>query len=416
MAELRISELTEDASPDPTARYFAVDSTAEGSNKVLLETIIGTNVRTVNSMADFPAPAAGVITLEANTVYKVLNTLSTSDRFAVGSSSAIIGESAGSASLSYSGVGNMFTGADKTFSVKNITLDAPTGTIFDMSATVAFLFLFVESVTITSCSKLGNLDQVNLILSLSSSLAHDDGFSFTGTGIEILEVGSFNSFDADAASKTFDLGTATFDNIRFEKISFNGTGTGISGAAASANVVSGDMAFVSDNNFTGITTPLSGITREDIRWDFQDCPGVRQSFHAAEATLIVSTTVTIASTGVFVAVNGSNWVDKLSESFTISTAGVITYIGEIDRTFKITAFSTMEKTTGGVNQIAQRIAVNGTTIADSEAQTENATATSLACQTIETLSLNDTVNTWVANNDSTGNVDVLISNVCITEV
>ena len=188
--------------------------------------------------------------------------------------------------------------------------------------------------------------------------------------------------------------------------------SGLKGATGSANIDANAIADMDTVELT-IATPLSGIARDDFRWSFRNCRGVLDSIIGAEATLIVTQPVTINTQGVYEVVNGSNWVDKLSDSFTISNAGAITYIGEIDRPFKITATATIEKDTGGTNQICQRIALNGTTISDSQACTENAAPTSVTCQTTETLTTNDTINTFVANTSGTGDINVLLSNIII---
>jgi hypothetical protein len=181
--------------------------------------------------------------------------------------------------------------------------------------------------------------------------------------------------------------------------------------------MTGGRGLVEGNIFNGLGTALSGITTEDLQWNFQGNAFVdgttSNTRNDADSFLTGTTTVTIGSIGVYVAVGGANWDSSISERFTTSTAGLFTYIGLGNLEIEIIASSTVEKVGGGADKICSKIAINGTVQDRSIGCTENATPTGVISLGFFNVSTGDTIQLFVGNEDSTANVVVSESNILI---
>jgi len=168
-----------------------------------------------------------------------------------------------------------------------------------------------------------------------------------------------------------------------------------------------------------VPTPLSGVARDDIRWSFRSCKGILNSLRIAEIDLTVTETVTITSSGVFVQINGTNWSEEIAESFTTTTGGEITYIGEIDRRIKVQIVASIEKVGGGSDQLEMRVGIDTgsgfTTPSRTRSITQNTTPTTVISQGSFTISEGDTIAAFVSNNDGTSNIDVVVSSFIIDQ-
>ena len=402
---------------------LAIESTTdplEETKRFNLGSVSGKNVRIVNSMSDFDDAASGVRPTVANTTYVICNNdLTTSDRFTIASGVEFRGFGEGASSLTYTGSGNLFTVTDFDFEIRQFKIDlSNTGTLLSASSTSGFNFTVIADMMVFNALKLGTTTRNSLSITNTNIQSFADGWSFVGAFV------FFNNFevgylDNTASSTTLDLGTATINNFIMRDTAMRGSGTGISGATASANIDANAIADMDTTEMT-IATPLSGVARTDFRWSFRNCRGILDTHRIGEAALTSTETVTISSTGVYVQVAGSSWSDEVSESFTITSAGVMTYIGEIDRRFKITVAATISKVGGGADQICARIGIDTgsgfVTTAASMSCTENASPTTVFSQRTAVLSNGDDVAVFVANEDSTSNIDVTVSSFIITEV
>ena len=77
------------------------------------------------------------------------------------------------------------------------------------------------------------------------------------------------------------------------------------------------------------------------------------------------------------------------------------------------AVTTLEKVGGGSDKICSKIAINGTVLDKTMGCTENTAPTSVTSVGITTISTNDTLQTYVANMDSTSNVIVSEANLIV---
>lgn len=416
----QISGLPLNSSPNPLLSMVAIEAAGGVTQRAPMSQFIGTKVVIVNSQSDFPTATSGVRTLVTGTAYLVSDQFSMSDRIDVGVDTTIFGYGPRTSKITYTGSGTFLTVTDTSFIISRMGFDCASGTFMAADGSgAANKFVSLESTRLDSCIKCGTFDDISLNVQNFASVAHADGISFSGT-IPFVLINGTSFVDSSAASKGIDLGTAVVTNFAMRDFLIAGTGIGLAGAAESANIVANAIGKVRDCDFSGITTKLSGIARDDFRWSFTGTRGILTSMRIAESDLGVIQLVTIATQSVFVRVNGTNWTDQVSESFTITTGGEITYIGEVDRTFIVTIIATVEKVGGGADIIEHRIGLDTgsgyTAVARTKSVTQNATPTTVISKGIfVSLSNGDKLASFVANNSGTTNINVTVSSFMVTQ-
>jgi len=373
------------------------------------------SVELVNAMTDFPAAVAGVRTLLDNKIYVVGTSISTADRFVLGVANMITSLSIEGPKLTYTGTDAMFTGVDKNFQVDQANLDCPNGTVLDMSGTGGTGFIRFDKTRVNNAVKLGKFtNMIGVVFSRCALLNLDDGIELLGANqYAVVSVEKLRTTTTSATYTFLDLGTIETVTCEVTDIIFDGPAgaVAIKGATGSANIAANKLAIVASCEFDPDMTALSGLTIEDIRWEFRANSGLANSIKATDTFITASEVVTIGSAGVFVAIGGTAWTSDISSRFTTTSAGVLTYISEQDSIFLVSGVATIEKVVGGTDVLEMRIAKNGTTIPKSGSFTEAATPTTVSSQALLSLTKNDTLQLFVANNTSAGNIDVNIANL-----
>lgn len=385
------------------------------------------NTVLVNSMSDFPAAVAGVRKLVDSTAYLIGTELTTSDRFELGVENVIFANGGRLAKITYTGTGTLFTGAGAGFTGGGVTaftlnrvgveLTNAAGTLLSLTGTGATVALFIDDVLIEGIGTLGPLTDLAVFATNRCTALCNQGFTFfeTEATARIFVMSYWQVISTSATLNFLDLGTALYQSLILDHMNVSApTGAvGIKGAAASANIAVNSIAAVFNTIFRGGMAATSGITSDDIRWEFKANGGIDDSRRAAETYLLTLQTVTIATTSTFVAIGGVNWQSDIAARFTTSVAGVLTYISETDTTFSITGTASIAKVGGGTDQLELRIAKNGTTLPKSGSVTANATVTTVNSQTLLKLTTGDTLQLFVANNTTTANIDVSLGNLTV---
>lgn len=373
------------------------------------------NIVHVNAMSDFPAPSGGIRTLVADTCYEVGAPLSTADRFAASANNKITCNGIEGPLLTYTGTGSMFSGTDVNFQVDQAHLDCPNGTLLEFSAAGGTGLIRFDNTKVDSMSQLGKFTDIQgVILSRCALLNMDQGIELLGTAqVAVFSCEKLRTVTTSATFKFVELNTVACSTLEIDDVIFNGPAgaIAISGAAASANVVANKLAVVSSCEFDPAMTALSGVANSDIRWEFENNSGVVDSFKAADTFITSTQTVTIVTQSVFVEIDGSSWTSDVASRFTVNSAGQLTYISEVDASFLVSGVATIEKTAGGTDVLEMRVTLNGTALAKSASFTETATPATVSSQALVDLTLGDTVELSVANNSSTGNIDVNVANL-----
>lgn len=368
------------------------------------------NTIVINSPVNFVVQDATTITFQTNTKYVFGATITTAKRFIVEAN--VIIEGTVDIVLFYTGTDAMFTSADAgTFKITAIRTRCPSATqTFDFSASSPGAgFFILNQVTVDDTPKFGTFDNTGFILLdevVSSGI--EDGMSLVGT-IDQFIIRTFTIVADGTSLIGIDLGSATISlTLTFTDFAVLGAaGTvGISGLTGSGNISTFLIAGVQNSRFIPPVTPLVGISESDLRWEFEDCPPVPDSTKTVDSFLSASQTVTITTAGVFVAIAGTNWLSDVTERFTTTTAGLMTYDSSISTKSQVAITATVEKVGGGTDLIEIAVAFNGTESDKTMAGTKNKDPTSLTSIGIFTTVATDTFQAFVANIDSTANIIV----------
>jgi len=372
------------------------------------------NTIVVNKESDFPVQDGTTITLATDTAYWIGSVFSTAKTIIGDGSILFSSGSTGSPLLTYTGTGSMFKVTNSRLTINDITVDCPNGTLLEVIGSGSGDSgerMNLSEVVCANCVKVLDFKNAGAIIIDTVTMANVTGsapFTFTGSNIVILSLSRVGVLGLIASAVCYDFGTAVSGDIEIiDNIVFgNAAATVISGLTGSGNIASGSIGEVSGSNFGAFTTPLSGITEQDARWDFIGNAGVSNSRNAADSFLTTLETVTIVTQSVFVQVNGTNWQTTVSDRFTSANTGIVTYIGERDVEVKVSGYATVAKVGGGADEIEIRFALNGTTLERSGGTTENASPTSVPLEALIPLTNGDEINFFVANNSSTSNVEV----------
>ncbi|KAA3625199.1 MAG: hypothetical protein DWP94_01340 [Flavobacterium sp.] len=205
----------------------------------------------VKSEADFPAPASGKITLDTNVLYEINGLVSLSNPIEL-NGAYVIGLDSNEDILMSAG-GTIFTGSTGG-SLRNLTLTAPGGTIFNLNDISGTENLVIQSMIIANSGSIGSIQGYNLvfmnILQFSGNsagitytnindlllnnlgwLSNNGGVyeTFTGTFALIEKVSGFsNVVGATAAIDVTGITTISDDAV-LESVVFSGGGTYILG-------------------------------------------------------------------------------------------------------------------------------------------------------------------------------------------
>lgn len=321
----------------------------------------------INAMSEFPAPVAGVRTLAASTFYLIGTNLTTSDRFVLSQDTVVAGLDSSTSSITFTGGGTMFTATNTSNKITLLTLDCPSGTLHNITATTpGSVFQFVNC-TVDSCDVVGTLDGLTAI-QYSDVAFNDiktDGITFIGN-ISIF-IGNTDVVTVNGATAIFlDLGTAVFDAFSLDA-SFATLVAGsifLSGATGSANISANNSGTITNIKTFGTGTPLSGITIDDIRWFFSGNDSISDTAPDALANFkgnATATTITATSSdGTNAVLVAGTWTCQRQSHFSCTTAGRITYTGERDLITPIDIIATLDPAAD--HTLAMYLALNGTPI------------------------------------------------------
>lgn len=383
------------------------------------------NIVIIQSESDFPNQDASTIYGDPHRMYYIVKPFSTAKQF-IGDNCAIRGIATSEVFWTYTGTGvaiqNTLTGRVQ---IDFLHVVAPSGTLFkvvgDSSGNAD------QRMNITVCTGAAKkiFDIVGagaLIVTLGNFTGDgtvDDLVSFSGSNGVIINFTEVFFLGIPAGGSGLNLGTYTCTQFVLNEVSFFGdaTANAIKGLSNSNNILSGGLFRVSGGDYNSFTTPLSGISSDDIRVIFSDVSGVAPSFYAASPYLSNQITVTIDSTNTFVLVDQNSWTSVVANKLSVSSSGRVTNITENAITVSVNGFVTMEKVGGGNNYIEARIVKNGNVSATESVATTNGTQngqpTSVPLTGIFTLEPNDYIETYVANTDSTSNIIITSAKLSI---
>lgn len=395
---------------EATPRYMidGVDVINSAQNTIVLNTLADLDLHVPES--------GGSRTFAADTNYILGGSITTADPFIIGDNMNLTANNQQFPTLTYSGTGDMFTAIDKDFTMNDLRVSCPLAQCFNVSATAPGANFKAREVVLDVCLKYGTFDdQTTLLLNNCSGLQVADGITLTGTNWSACIIERAGMFGSDAGFIGIDLTTAVIDDLGINTIIFNGPAgsTGISGLTSSGNIPANKVSNITGCDFTAVTTPLTGLDNSDIRLFFLGNDGVLDSTISGDVFLTASRTTPIAMADTYVTIGGTSFSSDVSERFSTTTGGVLTYLPEFDSQTLVIMTATIEKVGGGTDQICGKIAINGTESDKTISCSENASPTTITCIGLFVLSESDTIEGMVANVDATADIIVSAANISV---
>lgn len=400
------------------AELSAAQSNLQGQIDDILLKLPDPELKFVNNKNDLPTAVNGVITLADNVTYFITKTIDlTGDRLVGGQNTTIIGGSSENCFLISTGLSASTALISSNWSLPMRNISITHGTALNLDATgnsTAAIDWF--GVNFTNCATVGLIKSYSNFIMSDCALLSSANMTFDGT---IGTVGFQQCLFSGIAGQTilnFPSTLTITRRIRSIYSSFVAFGGATAINVSTSAVVPVEGYILDTINFSGGATYTAGVQYTDNKALFQNCKGINNSAEIGQMYYTNNTTQnTIATTNVFEKVVGVTTASTINQKFS-HTDNRLTYTGGIVRAFRATAFCSAQAITTNATTILIRIAKNGVTIAESEAQaTTSATGRneSFPCQAIVELTANDYLEVWIANATNANNLLVTELNMIV---
>lgn len=374
----------------------------------------------VNSVDDFPAAVSGVITLAANVTYFITKTIDLlGSRIVASANTTIIGGSSENCILKSTGLSASTALLSSAWSIPMRNLTLTHGTALNLDATGnTNQAIDWFGVNFTDCAAVGLVKSYSNFIMSDCALLNSANMTFDGS---IGTIGFDQCLFSGLAGQTtlnFPSTLTVTRRIRVIYSSFVAFGGATAIFVDPATTFSaGAESYILDTiNFSGGATYTGGLTYTSNTALFSNCKGITNSSEIGQMYYTNNTTQNpIATTGVFEKILGTTTASSINQKFT-HTSNRLTYTGGLNRSFKVTAFVSAQSITTNSITILVRIAKNGTTIAESEAQATTAATLrndNFPCQALVELAPNDFIEMYIANSTNANNVLATELNVIV---
>lgn len=370
----------------------------------------------VSEASDFPDAVGGVITLQDNYTYFITTTVDLAgNRIVAGQNTTLIGGSSENCYLKSTGLNSSTALITSEWSLPIRNISITHGTALDLDASGhSNQALDWFGVNFVDCASVGTIANYENVIFSDCAFLNSSGLTLDGT---IATFGASQClFNGASAATIFTIpSTATISRrfrIIYSSFIVAGGETGINLSASASIPTEG---YILDTvNFSGGGTYVTGVTHTDDEALFVNCRGVTNTSVAAGLSMTGNVTATdIVTTGVAVKVAGTTSASAVNQKFTHAD-NRLTYTGALTRVFKVTAILTVTgpnnaqltaclyKTDSEITESCSTVTANGV------GKVEN-----VQVQAIVSLSQNDYIEVWIANDTNNTDVTVDALNVII---
>lgn len=405
---------------------YVADGAGSGTWTTLATLVAAANVVYVNSTSDLPAASGGARALVADTAYVIGADITITETLTPANGCSIVGNTVFGATLKSTSASGLFVGGDASFQVTNISIGAPNGPLFNIvDTTPGTSIVSLNDFACTEYQSIGSFTSCFGVQIVGGSFLDTtnstDGVTFSGaTGWQVISVRQVVASTSSASYTGIDFDTSVAASIEVTDYSIIGvSGTkAIDGAAAGGNVAADTIGTVTACTLNGGgATPLTGISRDDFRWDFEGNAGVANTrpdvLLSMQNNATDTTIASSSSDGSNAVLIAGTWTDEGSSHYTSTTGGRATYDGERDFTTPITARLSIEPASGTNITMAAYLAINGTVITGSRSviRGDNSDPKNISVVWQYNFTEDDYIEIYVEN--QTNSVDLLVSSAII---
>lgn len=364
----------------------------------------------VKSASDFPAPVAGIITLLTNTSYEINGTITLSSKIDL-NGSCLVGVTATSDKLVYTGAGELFTGSNGG-TIRLLTLTASSASLFNINAGGAVKNFILQNCYILSCSSIGTLKGFGgtVYLGTVAYFYNNNGITFENNTNVVL-----NTLLWDGSNRnTYEKFVGTFSVVQqmggdmICNVANSAVGIDVTGVTS---IISGELKSVL---FDGTGTFKNGSFSKE--WEVESTGLETEKDDVASGNLYISTTAaTNLSTNTPAKISGTTTSVNL---FRVSSPSNnrLTYTGSKTRKFHVTCSLAATQASILASKVYTfYIARNGVVLQESRQRVKlnSSDQASVSVSCTSSLARNDYVEVWVENNTDNTSVTVLSMNMVI---
>jgi hypothetical protein len=409
---MKFSQFTDDVTPTLTTSFVGYDTVDNVNVRVpfayLSSSILGgTNTVYVKSLADFPVPVAGVITLVDLTTYVVNGMVNIGANRIVTARNGIMGFTRGIDGIISTTSGVLITTVNAGIIIKDLALVCLSGTLFSVLNSVGQFGCQIKSCLLQGLSFGQFGGNAMDILSIEQNIIRNTFIG--GSGITLVGAGNSScviseNIISNNGGVFLDLDTSTWTDISIDSNIFTANvGQTLISGTASTNVITSGI--ISLNIFRGVGTYITGIAASDLKWLLTN----NSSNFIATETLgelymianVTDTTFSAISTPTKVL--GTTISGELAR-FTMSANNRLTYTGlDSVNLFASIAFSA-SKSGGGTQDARFFLYKNGIKVIPTTRHIDlrtNGDLESCVVQGFVPLVTGDYVELWVENQTST---------------
>lgn len=315
----------------------------DGTGTVLKDTF-KSNHEIIRSEDDLPGEEGETHQLEDGVEYEFNGTVEIEGNIERGSGNQLKGSNWGRDIINYTGDGALFTGKSGEFFMRNLSVMAANGNVFDIEGTPTTEFL-TQDCAILICDAIGTITGFRTPSFTKFSFDNfDGGLTFLGEPDKIfMESSPIRNAGENVTALTFDgdggldlelidINSGFFKDFHPTANAIEVTGSPVSDFA----VVRGNLSdFVLEDR-------LVGVGRDTVRWNFLGNSDVRNSTAAANMTKDASTTTDLGdSTDTYTKITGATSAQR-AERFTHTSPNTLTYDGAKIREVELRASVTLD--------------------------------------------------------------------------
>ncbi len=359
----------------------------------------------VKSVADLPAPVAGVITLGAGILYEVNGTITLADKISL-NRCTLFGRDAPNDKLIYTGTAELFTGANGG-NIRMLTITAPAGKVFNINAGgSATANLIVRDCFIAGSSSVGTVQGFGgyVYFGVVAFIANTNGITYQACNYVSINGVDWNSSNTN----TYETFTGAFNAIQVHRglryVNSGNTGLRISGITSiTSGSIKTALFFGTGTLVSGVFTNGWEVESIGLNTEKDDVAGGNVYIKTPALTNIVTVNVpvkiagTTTSTGLFRVTSPSN--------------NRLTYTGAKTEEFQVICSVTATALSNN-KSFSVHIFKNGIRLPQSTQSLKlpsGVAAGSITLSCIVNLVPNDYVEVWVENNSD--NTDITFENL-----
>lgn len=369
----------------------------------------------VNQSSDFPPVSGGVIPLADNTEYFIGGDIAISVPLSFGQYTVVTG-SAYPSRLSYAGTDAMFQGSGCIgAAITSLRISCPSASMLDFTDSAQLTVVNLSNLSIESADSIGSINIFGFVAEVCNFISLNDGIDVAGSNVKVFSLSRIGMASTSASFVGVNLNSAIMNSFEAQNVRFSAPAgaVGFSGLANSGNIESGQIGKLLSCEFLGGMTPLSGITKDDIRFDFNGNGEIPDTNPDALLSLSNNATATVISAANTPTLVAGTWVSQTASHYTNTAAGRTTYNGERDLNAPITVSMAIEPVSGTNKDMTAYLYVNGVQKSETaitvRGDSGNPRALTLIWQHV--FQENDYVEVYVENN--TDAIDLLVSSSVI---